>query len=85
MTIELGIIISLVGCIIGIVSFIIGQKKSSKDDGMELGSFIGEIKTELNNIKEMITELKGDMKKFPADVQEKIDRAISDHEKRFHS
>ena len=40
MTVELGIIISLIGCIIGIVSFIIGQKKAGKDDGMELGTFI---------------------------------------------
>lgn len=40
MTIEIGIIISLIGCIIGIVSFIIGQRKSGKDDGMTLGQFI---------------------------------------------
>ena len=36
MTIEIGIIISLIGCLIGVVSFIIGQRKSGKDDGMEL-------------------------------------------------
>lgn len=41
MTIEIGIIISLIGCIIGIVSFIIGQKKSGKDDGMSLRFFYG--------------------------------------------
>ena len=40
MTVEVGIIISLIGCIIGIVSFIIGQKKSGKDDGMSLGTFM---------------------------------------------
>lgn len=40
MTIELGIIISLVGCIIGIISFIIGQKKAGKDDGLSLGEFM---------------------------------------------
>ena len=40
MTIEVGIIISLIGCIIAVVSFILGQKKSGKDDGMELGTFM---------------------------------------------
>ena len=40
MTVEIGIIVSLVGCIIAIVSFIIGQKKSSKDDGLSLGKFM---------------------------------------------
>ena len=38
MTIEIGIIVSLIGCIIAVVSFIIGQKKSGKDDGMTLRS-----------------------------------------------
>ena len=51
MTIEIGIIISLIGCIIGIVSFIIGQKKAGKDDGLQMGEFMGMIKTEIANIK----------------------------------
>ena len=51
MTIEVGIIISLIGCIIAVVSFIIGQKKAGKDDGLELGEFMGMIKTEIANIK----------------------------------
>lgn len=80
MTIEIGIIISLIGCIIGIVSFIIGQKKSSKDDGLELGSFMGMIKTEIANIKEMITELKNDHR----EVDTKIRDAIQQHEDTYH-
>ena len=40
MTIEVGIIISLIGCIIAVVSFIIGQKKSGKEDGLSLGEFM---------------------------------------------
>ena len=51
MTIEIGIIISLIGCIIAVVSFIIGQKKSGKDDGLQMGEFMGMIKTEIANIK----------------------------------
>lgn len=38
MTVELGIILSLIGCIVAVVSFVIGQKKSGKDDGMTLRS-----------------------------------------------
>ena len=51
MTIEIGIIISLVSIIITATSFIIAQKKSGKDDGMKLGEFMGMIKTEISNIK----------------------------------
>lgn len=80
MTIELGIIISLIGCIIGIVSFVIGQKKSSKDDGLSLGTFMGEMRAEINSIKEMIGELKNDHK----EVDGKIKEAISQHVKMYH-
>lgn len=41
MTIELGIIISLVSIVITAAGFIIAQKKSSKDDGMSLRYFHG--------------------------------------------
>ena len=44
------------------------------------GTFIGEIKAELNNIKEMINELKSDHK----EVDGKIDKAIEDHVKAYH-
>jgi hypothetical protein len=80
MTVEIGIIVSLVGCIIAIVSFIIGQKKSGKDDGLELGNFMGMIKTEIANIKEMITELKNDHR----EVDTKIRDAIQQHEDTYH-
>ena len=80
MTIEVGIIISLIGCIIAVVSFILGQKRSSKDDGLELGSFMGMIKTEIANIKDMITELKNDHK----EVDIKIKEAIQQHEDTYH-
>ena len=81
MTIEIGIIISLIGCIIAVVSFIIGQKKSGKDDGLELGNFMGMIKTEIANIKDMISDLKNDHK----EVDDKIATAISNHEKAYHN
>lgn len=81
MTIEIGIIISLIGCIIAVVSFIIGQRKTGKDDGMTLGQFIGEMRTEIASIKDMINELKSDHK----EVDGKIKEAILEHEKRFHS
>ena len=84
MTIEIGIIISLIGCIIGIVSFIIGQKKAGKDDGLELGNFMGMIKTEIANIKDMIAELKDDYKNDHKEIDNKIDKAIEDHVKAYH-
>ena len=81
MTVEIGIIISLIGCIIGIVSFILGQKKSSKDDGLSMGKFMGEINAKIANIENMITELKNDHK----EVDVKIKEAIQQHVETYHS
>lgn len=81
MTIEIGIIISLIGCLIGIVSFIIGQRKTGKDDGMTLGQFIGEMRTEIASIKDMINELKSDHK----EVDGKIKEAIAQHVQAYHN
>jgi len=80
MTVELGIILSLIGCIVAVAGFYIGQKKSSKDDGIELGTFMGEIRTEIASIKTMINELKSDHK----EVDTKIKDAIIEHENRYH-
>lgn len=44
------------------------------------GTFMGEIKAEINSIKEMINELKSDHK----EVDKKIKDAILEHENRFH-
>ena len=41
MSVEVTIIFSLITLIIAVVSFFIGQKKSSKDDGMSLRFFYG--------------------------------------------
>jgi len=41
MSVEVTIIFSLITLIIAIVSFFIGQKKSSKEDGMSLRCFYG--------------------------------------------
>jgi len=80
MSIEIGIIISLVGCIIAVISFILGQKKSGRDDGIELGTFMGEIRTEISNIKGMINDLKDSHK----EVDEKIKDAMAEHVKAYH-
>lgn len=44
------------------------------------GTFMGEMRTEISSIKEMINELKSDHK----EVDGKIKEAIIEHENRFH-
>ena len=80
MTVELGVIISLISVILAVTSFEFTRKKENKTDGFEMGSFFGEIKSEIGNIKTMIEELKEQMKSMPKEIDSKISRAIHEHE-----
>lgn len=40
MTVEVGIIIAVGGFILSVLTYIAGTRKTSKDDGMELGQFV---------------------------------------------
>lgn len=80
MTVELGVIISLISVILAVTSFVFARKKENKTDGFEMGSFFGEIKSEIGNIKTMIEELKEQTKSMPKEIDSKISRAIHEHE-----
>lgn len=80
MTVELGVIISLISVILAVTSFVFARKKENKTDGFEMGSFFGEIKSEIGNIKTMIEELKEQTKNMPKEIDSKISRAIHEHE-----
>ena len=81
MTVEVGFIISIASLGIAFSSFMFARKKENKTDGFDLGQFVGEMRSELGNIKQLISELKQDNK----EVDERIAKAIIDHENRYHS
>ena len=81
MSVEVTIIFSLITLIIAIVSFFIGQKKSSKEDGMSLGAFMGEVKADLSSIKTTLTELKNKND----EVGNMIKEAVAEHVKVYHN
>lgn len=80
MTVEIGAVISVVSLFIAVASFAFSRKKENKTDGFEMGSFFGEIKSEIGNIKTMIEELKEQMKSMPKEIDTKITKAIHEHE-----
>lgn len=79
MTVEIGAIISITSLAIAIASFLFARKKENKTDGFELGKFMGEMKSQIGSIKELIEELKKDNK----EVDERMVKAIREHELRY--
>ena len=80
MTVEVGLIISIISISIAIASFLLGRKKENKTDGFELGQFMGEIKSEIKYIKDMVTDIKSDTKEF----DNKIKEAMQEHIEVYH-
>ena len=79
--INSNILIGAAGLILAALTFFLGQKKSSVDDGQKLGEFMGEIRADIRNIKHDIEEIKRDKQ----NVQDSIDRAIKQHEVQYHN
>ena len=79
MTIELGVGLSVISVIVAVASFAMNSKKTNKTDGFELGKFMGEMKSEITSIRGLIEELKKDNK----EVDDKIIKAIREHEMHY--
>lgn len=62
MTIEIGLIFALVGCIIGVITFFVGRQSAAKKDGEQWGSFTSEIRGDISNIKDNVSEIKAQVK-----------------------
>ena len=76
MTLDIGVVLSIISVIVAVSSLLMNNKKTNKTDGFELGKFMGEMKSEIGSIKELIEELKKDNK----EVDDKIIKAIREHE-----
>lgn len=77
----IGSIVGICGVLIAVLTLASNTKKNNVDDGKEFGEFMGEIRARLQKIEEDVKEIKEGGK----DVQNAIDRAIEQHEKRYHS
>ena len=75
------IVIAVAGLVLAALTFFLGQKRSNVDDGQKLGEFMGEIRTDIRNIKDDINEIKKDRRA----TNEQIERAIKQHEERYHN
>jgi len=87
MTIEIGVIFTLIASIIGVAGFLGGQKSAAKKDGVEWG----ELKSDVKYIKDKISTLENsyetNIKYFDEKigrVYERMDEKINEHLKYFH-
>lgn len=80
MNVNVTVLIAILGLVLSVITFFVGQKKASQDDGQEFGEFMGEIRADIRNIKDDIKEIKNDRER----LKNEIDHAINEHVKAYH-
>lgn len=81
---ELSMVIAIIGCVIGILSFFYNRKDKDEKNTEESSYKMGQIETQLKYISQQIKDLSDKFDKYDYEVDEKIKKAIETHEKEFH-
>jgi flagellar biosynthesis chaperone FliJ len=81
---ELSMVIAIIGCVIGILSFFYNRKDKDEKNTEESSYKMGQIETQLKYISQQIKDLSDKFDKYDYEVDEKIRNAIETHEKEFH-
>lgn len=81
---ELSMVIAIIGCVIGILSFFYNRKDKDEKNTEESSYKMGQIETQLKYISQQITDLSNKFDRYDYEVDEKIKKAIETHEKEFH-
>ena len=82
---DISMVIAILGCVIAILSFFYARKdKSVKDNGDEQYK-MGQIDEKLATISKQIENLSNKIDTFDREMDRKIEKAIEQHERAFHS
>lgn len=81
---EISLVIAIIGCVIGLLSFFFGRKDKGEKDAENSSYKMGQIETQLKYISQQIQDLSDKFDKYDYEVDEKIRKAIETHEKEYH-
>ena len=81
---ELSMVIAIIGCVIGILSFFFGRKDKSVKDNGEAQYKMGQIDEKLATISRQIENLSQKLDNFDREVDARIAKAIEQHERIYH-
>lgn len=87
MTIEIGLVFALVGCLLAVLGFLGGQKKAASSDGERWGKFTAKLDTELEYIKRDLGDIKQSVGENTHEMKDSIRRMhkrLDEHLKQDH-
>lgn len=81
---ELSMVIAIIGCVLGILSFFFGRRDKSVKDSGDYQYKMGQIDEKLSTISKQIENLSNKLDNFDREVDMRIEKAIEIHEKTYH-
>ena len=81
---EIGILISIVACVLSIISFFFSRNDKSKQEEGTSQYKMGVIETKIDTISKQIQQLVDKFDKYDVEVDEKITKAIETHIREYH-
>lgn len=82
---DITMAIAIIGCIIGVASFVFNRKDKSNKDTGDYQYKMGQIDAKLSTISQQIENLSNKWETFDRELDTKIEKAIESHEKAYHS
>lgn len=81
---TIGIIISIIGVVIAVSSFVLNRKDKSNNDIKDESYHLGQIDTKLKNIEIMLNKIENKLDTYDSEIDDRIEKAINNHIKQYH-
>jgi len=81
---EISMVIAILGCVIGVLSFFYGRRDKTVKDNGEAQYKMGQIDAKLETISKQIENLSDKLDTFDREIDLRIEKAIGAHEKAYH-
>lgn len=81
----IGYVGGAIGVIVGVVGYFAGQRKTSNAEVEKRARFEGSMEAQLKQVIEKLDKIEDKLSKNTDALYAEIDKAISEHERRYHS
>lgn len=81
---DLSMVVAIIGCVIGILSFFFGRKDKSTKDAGDSQYKMGQIDEKLATISKQIENLSQKLDTFDREIDLRIEKAIDVHIREYH-
>ena len=84
MELTIAVVISIIGCVISVSSFVLNRKDKSNDDTEEMSYRQGVLDQQLKNIFEKLEKIEKKLDSYDREIDDRIEKALEVHIKQYH-